>query len=305
MQDLLSEMQLWREKSHHRMPLITFTGPPCSGKTVWARRLQEQLLERISEAKKTASPGHNYSVVYHSDDTLGIPHDTYKDLQREKLARGTQLSAVKRDLSRSTFVILDSLAYIKGFRYQLFCEAKGLQTPHCVVQVMNPTEKCMEWNSEGHWDDNVIRQLAMRYEEPSSDTRWDLPLFTVVSDYEKEVLPIDEIWDALVLKRPPPPNAATVVKATSGNDFLQELDKQTLAVVSKISQHQQIVAVGGVALIDKEQDLYVELPPNAVSLAQLQRIRRTFIGLNRMRTVDVERITALFVEYVNGSLNSG
>lgn len=265
-------------------------------------------MERISDAKNSNSPGYNYSIVYHSDETLGISHDTYKDLQKEKLARGAQISAVKRDLSRSNFVILDSLAYIKGFRYQLFCEAKGLQTPHCVIHVMNPTEKCIEWNNssdEGsRWDDDVIRQLAMRYEEPNSDTRWDLPLFTVVSDYEKEVLPVDEIWDALVLKRPPPPNAATVVKATSGNDFLQELDKQTLAVVSKVTQHQQIVSTGGDVLIDKEGGLYVELPLNSVSLAQLQRIRRTFIGLNRMRTVDVERITALFVEYMNGSLNN-
>lgn len=291
------------------MPLITFTGLPSSGKTKWAKELHRLLEERINLAKESNDPGHNYSIIYHSDETLGIPHDTYKDSNKEKHARGSQMSAVKRDLSRTNFVILDSMAYIKGFRYQLFCEAKGLVTPHCVVQVMSSLDTCMKWNDTSEdidkkWDNELIRQLSMRYEEPNSDSRWDSPLFTIIADYDKEQLPIDEIWDCLVLKRPPPPNAATLVKPTSGNDFLQELDKQTLAVIGKIVQHQQLSSIGGEALIDKEKNLYVEMPATTVSIAQLQRIRRTYISLNRMRSVDVDRITPLFVEYVNRSLNN-
>lgn len=290
------------------MPLITFTGLPSSGKTKWAKKLQALLEDKIKSAKESNDPGHNYSIIYHSDETLGISHDTYTDSNMEKHARGNQMSAVKRDLSRTNFVILDSMAYIKGFRYQLYCEAKGVVTPHCVIHVMSSLETSLKWNSsndEGNkWDEDLIKQLSMRYEEPNNDTRWDSPLFTIMSDYEKETIPIDEIWDCLVLKRPPPPNAATLVKATSGNDFLQELDKQTLAVVSKIVQHQQLMSIGGDALIDKEKKLYVEMPASSVSIAQLQRIRRSYISLNRMRSVDIDRITPLFVEYVNRSLNN-
>lgn len=285
------------------MPLITFTGLPSSGKTRWAKRLQAKLEEKISEARETNLPGHNYSVIYHSDESLGISHQTYTDSNLEKNARGTQMSAVKRDLARTNFVILDTLAYIKGFRYQLFCEAKGVVTPHCVIQVMNPLETCLQWNNapekENKWDDDLIKQLHMRYEEPNNDSRWDSPLFTLVSDYEQEELPINEIWDALVLKRPPPPNAATLIKPTSGNDFLQELDKQTLAVLTKIIQHQQLASIGGEVLIDREQQLVIQMPAVAVSTAQLQRIRRSYIALNRMRSVDMDRITPLFVDYVN------
>ncbi|KAK6199165.1 chromatin associated protein KTI12 [Scheffersomyces amazonensis] len=284
------------------MPLITFSGFPSSGKSTWAKKLQVALEERILKAQQSDEVGKNYKVIYHSDETLGISHDAYKDSNLEKQARGNQLSAVKRDLSRTNFVILDSLAYIKGFRYQLFCEAKGVVTPHCVIHVLCSREKCLEWNNT--WDEELINQLCMRYEEPNGDSRWDSPLFTIVSDDENEKLPIDEIWDALVLKRPPPPNAATLVKPTSGNNFLQELDKQTQQVLSKILQHQQLSSIGGRAIIDKDQNLYVDMPAVAVTTGQLQRMRRTYISLNRMRSVDISRITPLFVEYINRSLEN-
>lgn len=290
------------------MPLITFTGLPSSGKTRLAKKLQLLLEEKIEQAKESNGPGHNYSVIYHSDETLGISHETYTDSNLEKNARGNQMSAVKRDLARTNFVILDALAYIKGFRYQLFCEAKGVLTPHCVIQVMNPLEKCIEWNNSpekvNKWDDDLIKQLHMRYEEPNNDTRWDSPLFTLVSDYEKEELPINEIWDALVLKRPPPPNAATLIKPTSGNSFLQELDKQTQSVLTKIIQHQQLMSIGGEVLIDRDAQLLIEMPAVSVSTAQLQRIRRTYVALNRMRSVDIDRITPLFVDYINRSFHN-
>lgn len=288
------------------MPLITFTGLPCSGKTTWAKKLISLLEARIEDAKATNGPGHNYKIIYHSDETLGISHNTYVESSTEKHSRGTQMSAVKRDLSRTTIVILDSLSYIKGFRYQLFCEAKGVVTPHCVVQVMNPLEKCLEWNANhnSQWDEQLISQLQMRYEEPNADSRWDSPLFTLISDYENETLPIDEMWDALVLKRPPPPNAATLVKPTLGNNYLQDLDKRTQEVISKIIQHQQLSAIGGEVIIDAKAKLVVEMPPTSVSIAQLQRMRRTFISLNRMRSVDADRITPMFVDYINRSLDS-
>ena len=68
-----------------------------------------------------------------------------------------------------------------------------------------------------------------------------------------------------------PPNAATLVKPTSGNSFLQELDKKTQEVVSKILQQQQITP--GDVVIDK--NLVVAIPTGTASTAQLQRIRRS------------------------------
>ena len=58
------------------------------------------------------------------------------DAKSEKAARGTFYSAIQRVLSKDDIVIADGMNYIKGFRYQLYCEAKALSTPHCVVSCL-------------------------------------------------------------------------------------------------------------------------------------------------------------------------
>lgn len=72
-------------------------------------------------------------------ETLHIARDAYRDARSEKEARATEYSAVKRLLGPDDIVIADGLNYIKGFRYQLFCEAKALQTPSCVVAPPPPS----------------------------------------------------------------------------------------------------------------------------------------------------------------------
>ena len=51
----------------------------------------------------------------------------------EKHSRGAMLSAVERLLSKDDLIIADGMNYIKGFRYQLYCVARAVGTPHCVV----------------------------------------------------------------------------------------------------------------------------------------------------------------------------
>jgi protein KTI12 len=68
-----------------------------------------------------------------NDQTLGVSRSVYHTARAEKDARAEEYSAVKRVLSRDDIVIADGMNYIKGFRYQLYCEAKALQTPSCVV----------------------------------------------------------------------------------------------------------------------------------------------------------------------------
>jgi tRNA uridine 5-carbamoylmethylation protein Kti12 len=51
-------------------------------------------------------------------------------------------------------------------------------------------------------------ELVTRYEEPDGRNRWDSPLFTVI--YDDVSVPQDNLWDAIILKKPPPPNLSTV-----------------------------------------------------------------------------------------------
>jgi protein KTI12 len=64
----------------------------------------------------------------------------------EKKARGALLSAVERLLNRDTIVIADALNYVKGFRYQLYCVARAVSTPHCTVSYSDGDVcDCCEW----------------------------------------------------------------------------------------------------------------------------------------------------------------
>jgi protein KTI12 len=72
----------------------------------------------------------------------------YNSAKEEKTARAEEFSAIKRVLSKDVIVIADGLNYIKGYRYQLWCEAKAAGTRCCVVHVAAREDECKAWNNE-------------------------------------------------------------------------------------------------------------------------------------------------------------
>ncbi|KAK3944278.1 protein kti12 [Diplogelasinospora grovesii] len=126
------------------LTLIIITGLPTSGKSTRAAQLYSYLSERIASQQQ---PDNNKKYRLHliSDQTQNISRTVY-DLSQlpahvrsanasEKDARAAIYGAVKRVLSPRDIVVLDGLNYIKGWRYQLYCEAKNMSTPHAVLQV--------------------------------------------------------------------------------------------------------------------------------------------------------------------------
>lgn len=294
------------------MPLVLMVGYPSSGKSKWARKLVDALENRISQLKPS-DLGYNLKVKLYNDENLGIKHEMYRESASEKAIRGEQMSAVRRDLSKNQIVILDALNYIKGFRYQLYCEAKNLGTTYCVIQVIVPTDKCFEWNNNRSetekWEENLIKALIMRFEEPNGLNRWDSPLIPVTFDDTE--LPFEEIWKSIVLKKPPKPNHATFLKAATPANSLQELDRLTSLVIDQIIQYQNLNQSGGVVLVKdtsrenySDQKSYVHLPSRVVTIAELQRIRRTYIALNRMRSIAIDRIITLFAKFMDHAFTS-
>jgi protein KTI12 len=120
--------------TRHRLThsqLITVSGFPCSGKTHRSRQLVDFFQSKISGS---TDPRISKITIHHiNEESLGLSRDVYNTARLEKDARATEMSAVKRFLARDSIVIADGLNYIKGYRYQLHCEAKAVQTPSCVV----------------------------------------------------------------------------------------------------------------------------------------------------------------------------
>ena len=219
-------------------------------------------------------------------------------------------------------MILDHANYIKGWRYQLYCEAKAVRTPHCVVHVGTPIEKAREINEgrlaarkegkeggEAAYEPENWENLVFRYEEPNAMARWDAPLFTVL--WDDELPPGELIWDALIGsenggKKTVRPNQATVLKKVSGEDYLYELDRSTQAILNRILEwaKDHPGEGGGEVNVGEGEELVVELSAKPVGLPALQRLRRQFISLNRKDAVPVQRIKETFVGYLNDSFNT-
>lgn len=264
------------------MPLLTITGFPSAGKTVWAERLRSEMEGRMSG---------KLSVIIVNDESLGIDRADFSDARREKAARGLLFSAVERHLSKTCIVICDALNYIKGFRYQLSCSAKALGTPHCLVHIGCPVEQCRKWNARtGAYTDNVLDELVMRYEEPNAQTKWDSPCFNIF--WEDERAPVDEIWDALVNRKIARPNAATLMAPAVDTDYLYQLDKLTQHIISMVQETQRM---GGEKI--EVDGLTLTLPDQVIGVGALQRLRRQFLSINRNMMI-TEKIQQLFVEFL-------
>ena len=63
------------------------------------------------------------------------------DSRSEKPARQALLTAMQRQMSQDTILIMDGLNYIKGFRYQMYCAARELKLRVCTVSQRTPL-KC-------------------------------------------------------------------------------------------------------------------------------------------------------------------
>ncbi|KAG7371484.1 chromatin associated protein KTI12 [Nitzschia inconspicua] len=77
-------------------------------------------------------------------------------------------------------IILDSLNYIKGYRYELWCISKAANEVHGILWVLNQPDVVRRWNeTTGAYPPKLLDELIQRYEPPDERNRWDRPLFTV------------------------------------------------------------------------------------------------------------------------------
>lgn len=273
------------------MPFVLMCGTPSSGKTTLAKELEKYLVEE-----------HDSKVIIINDELQNVDkNEVYCNSGKEKDLRGKLKSSVQRQISKDCVVILDSLNYIKGFRYELYCVTKSAQTPQCVIFTdINPSTASV-WNAQRPADEQynqeVFDGLVMRFEPPNSQSRWDSPLFSLLPG---DSLPLEQIKDALFHKKAPPPNMSTQSQPLSSTNFLHELDKITQPAVASIIAAQKTGVPGDKVSIPGASEKVVLY--KSMTLAELQRVRRQFISFAKLRPVeDSTKLANMFVQFFNNT----
>uniref|UniRef100_A0A0W0FN20 Protein kti12 n=1 Tax=Moniliophthora roreri TaxID=221103 RepID=A0A0W0FN20_MONRR len=293
------------------MALITISGFPASGKSTRALQIKHFLDQKLAQ-----HPTHAHlNVALISDDTLNLDRSVYDDSRSEKPARGALFTAMQRQMSSNTILIIDAPNYIKGFRYQMYCAARELKLR---VYVVAKEDQCREWNksrTDGHeYSDETLENLFLRYEEPSSMVRWDSPLFTIL--WNEPDIPGVQIWEAVTSGNIKPPNSGTQAVAKAPTDALLTLEKTTLSIITAImSEQSQRHTPGGqlVLLLSATLRLQITLPFRNLTLSELQRCKRQFVTVHKKAITlgttekgevdwEEERVAEKFVSYLEENL---
>eukprot|EP00996_Jenningsia_fusiforme_P000882 NODE_1801_length_1402_cov_29.601626_g1629_i0.p1 GENE.NODE_1801_length_1402_cov_29.601626_g1629_i0~~NODE_1801_length_1402_cov_29.601626_g1629_i0.p1 ORF type:complete len:458 (+),score=76.29 NODE_1801_length_1402_cov_29.601626_g1629_i0:80-1375(+) len=149
------------------MPLVVFCGVPCSGKTTLALKLKTHLAEKGQE------------VTLINEESLGIEKaEGYAGSYSEKQTRARFKQAVEQAVSPANVVICDTVNYIKGFRYELWCLARSMETTYCVVFCQCRRAVADLRNQQlQRWPSGLFSELVVRFETPLGNVKWDQPLF--------------------------------------------------------------------------------------------------------------------------------
>lgn len=289
------------------MPLIIICGYPCSGKTRLASKLQAFLHDHPLPTTRTIHLVNEESLTSNDD---AFPSNAAE----EKKLRAALLAASERHLAKDSTVILDSLNYIKGFRYQLYCQARAAATPHLVIHCQAREDTCRRWNdgrTHRIYHPDLLDDLILRFEPPNNQNKWDSPLFGIVTEDASEADFITLFQSLLpILNSTPnrPPSTATLTNkpsnssssfSSSPSNSIQILDHETQAILDIILKA-QLDNLPSASFPNSSKTLSITRP---VSLATLSRIRRQFLHMNRLHPVlEPEKIRSLFIDFLAANM---
>ncbi|EDR22167.1 hypothetical protein, conserved [Entamoeba dispar SAW760] len=274
------------------MPFVLISGYPCSGKTTFANQLVKYINENYPETP----------VELINEETLGIlRQEAYKTMQTEDRMRTALKGQVLRFLNRETIVILDSLNYNKSFRYELKCHCKSIASTSVTISVTAPQEKCIEWNSqrEEKYSDEMVVELIERYEVPLPSHKWDQPLFNIQPGEE---LPCKQICEILFNKFTGRINFSVKQDTVESSTTVTQIDAVTqdiIGVVMKVVNSPTFV--GGDPIVVPQSSTRVVLP-RKVSVAEINRVRRSFLKLIQQNLITLDNNGGdAFVAFLNSA----
>lgn len=214
------------------MALIIVTGLPCSGKTRLAEKIESFLKKKFQEEGK----GDQQIKLISDTDNLEYDgrNNIYMSIPKEKELRGWLRSETQRYINLKQIVILDAAAYIKGFRYELFCLTKEAKGHYCIVEKLIDPEVCWKWNEQVKCSKQEEQQsdpelpdlcynretfdaLVLRYEKCDENNRWDSPLFRLNNEEDK--LDMNKMYNIITKEQTLMPNKCTLLTTTSSSIF--------------------------------------------------------------------------------------
>uniref|UniRef100_H3DPK4 Protein KTI12 homolog n=1 Tax=Tetraodon nigroviridis TaxID=99883 RepID=H3DPK4_TETNG len=314
------------------MPLIVICGYPCSGKT-----------RRAEELKAYFEQNGDKKVYIVGEGGLDVDRNTvYADSQKEKDVRSSLKAEVERKINKDDVVILDSLNYIKGYRYELFCLVKHAQTPHCLVSIHDASSLKYPHLSQKFCPSSApaagvlsdVRTWAEMLQSGTTRTcehvsfgaqfcpvvlfcsfdalvlRFEAPDSRnrwdspLFTILQDDTLPYEDISDALFKRKAPPPNQSTQSQPLSSANFLYELDKITQDVLMVIFNAQKTSVPGDLILVPGATENFHIQFNRSVNMAELRKLRRQFISYTKMHpTENTGHVSNMFVQYLNKSLH--
>lgn len=97
--------------------------------------------------------------------------------------RASLKSNVEKLIDQNRVVILDSMNYIKGYRYECFCLARNAQTNivtvFCDTDIEIAQKVCEEGGYENPFPPEMFTDYASRMERPNPSARWDSPMIHI------------------------------------------------------------------------------------------------------------------------------
>ncbi|KAK2077427.1 hypothetical protein QBZ16_004272 [Prototheca wickerhamii] len=297
------------------MALVIICGQPASGKSTFAEDLRKQVEQHGKECR----------VI--SEDSLGIPRDqAYRDATAEKQTRGQLKSEVERSTTKQHVTVLDSINGIKGFRYELYCIARGAGVRYCMVHVDASAELCRRRNGAraDSYPGDVLEDLLGRFERPDSKFRWEAPLFTLRVNSGEAAQPALQatLACALDLARPLPadggdaipvpqtaplkPTIATTNAKLSSTNLLHEIDQATQTVMEAVAKAQELRPGSSAGVVEFGPGVPALRLDRAVPIVELRRHRRAFLrlvtNLSMTRAPDAATARRMFVDFLASQL---
>eukprot|EP00605_Chrysophyceae_sp_TOSAG23-4_P000856 GSChrysophyteH1.ASY1.ANO1.947.1 assembled CDS len=275
------------------MPLAIITGHPCSGKTKYV----SDLVHYLSET-------HDCEVVVVNEESLNISKAAgYSSSTAEKVTRAALKSAVDHSLSSAAWVVVDSLNYIKGFRYELHCLARTVKSTQCTIWITSDEHDSDDWSTarnelgQDNYPREILVDLRRRFEPPNERNRWDRPLIRVKNAAESSSF--ERVYQALSATTSAQPNSSTVAAPHGGANMLYELDRVSQEIVQAVSAHltgPEGQAGAPMRLPTYDRSFQVH---RTVSLAELQRHRLQFVRLNSKHPPNnAVQIGAMFIDFL-------